>query len=318
MSTPRTLDELTAPEVAQILQVSKNTVYRLAKEGLLPSYSVGRKLRFSLADVESYIERSKNGEPAARARRTAASPVAASQSPVNKTGATPVIAGQDLMLDILANYLSTTGIKTLRSYQNSYDALCDLYKGEAQAAAVHLWDGSTDSYNLPYVKRLCPGTPVVVYHLATTTQGLLVPRDNLHDLRGWLDLVTKDVRIVNREPGCGSRVLLDEKLRMLEASPHALAGYDHEVGSALAVGSIVSRGGADAGIANERTFLHFDDLDYLPLQTEEIALVIRRGPLTVPLIKSVRTLLKSELFRREIQALGTYDLSRMGTELYEA
>ena len=37
-----------------MLRVSKNSVYRLAQSGELASYRVGRKLRFTLRDVEAY------------------------------------------------------------------------------------------------------------------------------------------------------------------------------------------------------------------------------------------------------------------------
>ena len=54
------IDVLTAQQVASVLQVSKNTVYNLAKAGALPSYNVGRKLRFGLDDVQTYIDASKS------------------------------------------------------------------------------------------------------------------------------------------------------------------------------------------------------------------------------------------------------------------
>lgn len=47
-------DALTAEEVAEMLRVSKNSAYRLAQSGELESYRVGRKLRFTLRDVEAY------------------------------------------------------------------------------------------------------------------------------------------------------------------------------------------------------------------------------------------------------------------------
>lgn len=47
-------DALTAEEVAEMLRVSKNSVYRLAQSGELASYRVGRKLRFTSRDVEAY------------------------------------------------------------------------------------------------------------------------------------------------------------------------------------------------------------------------------------------------------------------------
>jgi len=46
---------LTLEEVAQYLRVNNKTVYRLAKDGKLPAFKVGRNWRFHRADVERYI-----------------------------------------------------------------------------------------------------------------------------------------------------------------------------------------------------------------------------------------------------------------------
>jgi putative molybdopterin biosynthesis protein len=342
------IDVLTAQELAAILQVGKNTVYNLAKSGALPSYTVGRKLRFSLDDVQTYIDASTSarqraatptgdpgmhvpgdagmhvpgdagmqvpGDPGrsvtpARARRSAG------RGESVASGAF-IIGGRDLILDILANYLSATGVRALRSYRSSYHELADLYLGNVQAAAIHMWDGSTGSYNLPYVKRLAPGTPVVVLHLATRSQGLLVKRRDPLGLRTWSDLVHKPVVLANRERGSGSRVLLDEHLRLLEANPHAIRGYEREITSELAHGLLIARGSADVGIGTERVFHQIDGLDYRPLQMESLALVIAKTPATERIIRTVRGLLRSETFQRELVALPGCDFARMGARLYE-
>ena len=51
-------EALTVDEVAEILQVSRNTVYALKNRGELASFKVGRKLRFSYTDVQAYIANS--------------------------------------------------------------------------------------------------------------------------------------------------------------------------------------------------------------------------------------------------------------------
>ena len=44
---------LNAEEVAKILKIGRNAVYNMAKSGELTSYHIGRKLRFTNADVLS-------------------------------------------------------------------------------------------------------------------------------------------------------------------------------------------------------------------------------------------------------------------------
>ena len=62
MSTPTSLpisgDLLffTGSEVAELLRVSKLTVYRFVDRGLLPVYRIGRALRFRKDDVAAFTE----------------------------------------------------------------------------------------------------------------------------------------------------------------------------------------------------------------------------------------------------------------------
>ena len=50
---------LTPLEVAELLKITKNTVYELIKRGELPSYKIGKKIRIDMNDVEYYINSQK-------------------------------------------------------------------------------------------------------------------------------------------------------------------------------------------------------------------------------------------------------------------
>lgn len=45
---------LTATQAAQVLGVSKRTIYTLAAKGLLPCYRIGSVIRFEQADLDAY------------------------------------------------------------------------------------------------------------------------------------------------------------------------------------------------------------------------------------------------------------------------
>lgn len=162
-------EALTAEEVAKLLKVSRGTVYSLKDKGELPSFLVGRKLRFTRKAVQEYIERS---QPDRENLMQAAATATTAHRPESF-----VICGQDIILDALSNYMNQAGVPSLRSYVGSYDALCALYKDEVQLASSHLWDGETDTYNVPFVRRLLPGVPVVVVNLTYRTQGFYVARE---------------------------------------------------------------------------------------------------------------------------------------------
>lgn len=182
-------DALTAEEVATMLQVSKSMVYKLVKSDELASYYVGRKMRFSVADVENYISRSKHVSvrrekrvPATHDARTGRMTVSGTLAPLRPAVAHAsldelVIAGNDIIGDVLANYLGSLDIPVARLYEGSYAALADIYLGRAQIAFSHIYDAETDTYNVEAVKQLLPGMPVVVLRLAARRQGFIVARE---------------------------------------------------------------------------------------------------------------------------------------------
>lgn len=45
----------TAEELATRLRVTKTTIYRMARRGELPYYSIGRAMRFKTEDVEAFL-----------------------------------------------------------------------------------------------------------------------------------------------------------------------------------------------------------------------------------------------------------------------
>jgi excisionase family DNA binding protein len=50
---------LTVDEVAKILRVSRQTIYVLCREGKLPHFKVGTKLRFHKADIQALTSTTK-------------------------------------------------------------------------------------------------------------------------------------------------------------------------------------------------------------------------------------------------------------------
>lgn len=309
-------DALTADEVAGLLQVSRSSVYKLVKADELASYHVGRKMRFTMGDVENYIARSKRAKAAAVT--VAAVPRAAVSAPAAQPApASFVLAGNDIVGDILANYLGATNTAVDRIYEGSYNALVDLYRGAAHAALTHLYDGETDSYNVAAVKRLLPGVPVKAVRLVRRRQGLIVAKGNPKNLRTWDDLLRPGVRLVNRECGCGSRILLDEQLARRGVSGAAIEGYGREANSALSMASFVARGAADAGIGAERVFRQVEGVDFLPLQDEWLDIVLVKRPGCERAADAIAKLARARPFREEIGSIVGYDASSMGDVVFE-
>ncbi len=328
----RSDDFMNAEEVARYLHLGKNTVYQLAKTGQLASYHVGRKLKFTLEDVEAYVASTHHATQAHASTRVAtASPEKSpKEDPVNASALSQaaafgelegnpfIIAGGDVAADLIASALNASGMPATRLVRGSYTALVNLYAGDADAAVVHLYDQKTNSYNVPYVCNLAPGISTIVFRLYGRKQGLIVQEGNPKNLTTWGSLLREGVRISNRVKGSGARVLLDEKLRAMDARSETIEGYDSQATvSSVAVRRVAS-GFADVAIGTSRDARRARGVKFVPLQTEWVDLVVIKRPSTRPYIHRLAQLLTDERFRWDTQTLGPSDLTKMGSIVYES
>ena len=310
---------LTAQDVADILKIAKNTVYELIKRGELNSYKVGRKVRFTLSDVEEYINRSKAIQKPLSGEVVQPSPAPQLIPNTMLSGNDFIICGQDLMLDVLSSHIEkqAPGTRTLRSYIGSYNSLVALYQGHVQVATAHLWDSDSGNYNIPFVRRLLPGIPTVIIHLTCRVQGFYVAKGNPKNIHTWTDLTQPGLTIINREKGAGSRILLDEHLRLLGINGPSINGYLRESQSHFAVASTVGRGGADVAVGQEKVASQVKGVDFIPLQKERYELVVKKEAFNSAPVQTILKILRSEEFRLEFEGIEGYDITEMGNLIAE-
>lgn len=303
------LSSLTPIEVAELLKITKNTVYELIKRGDLPAYKIGKKIRVDLKDVEDYINNQKDNKPSNESFRS-----------YNNSKQEIIISGQDVLLDILARYIEKNieGVQTFRSHIGSYNGLYELYNNRVSISSSHIWDGESDDYNTPFVKKLLPGVPCILVNLAYRKQGFYVQKGNPKNINTWDDLVRSDITLVNREKGSGTRILLDEKLKLMKISPSNISGYEYEESSHLSVASAVSRGKADVGLGNEKASLQVNNIDFVPLQKERYDLVLKKDDLSKSIYQAIIDILTSYEFKSELEGIGGYDLNDTGKIIAES
>ncbi|OOM79531.1 helix-turn-helix transcriptional regulator [Clostridium sp. BL-8] len=316
---------LTPQEVADMLKISKCTVYELIKRRELNGYKVGNKLRIDVADVEEYKLKNRKlrekkinksiqrdsiiPEPDFR-HFTGHNNFQERRNALNNF----IICGQDNILDVLSRNLrySSKGINVLRAYEASYSGLFALYKNEVQAVAAHMWDGETGEYNIPFVKSMLPGISTVIINICYRLQGFYVAKNNPKQIKGWEDLKRNDITIINREPGSGSRILLDQYLKLNGINGSKINGYDREAFMPTAIVSAIARGSADIGIGTENTYLHSKEISFIPMQKERYDLIIRKDNSTDSIINAIIQILLSESFKDEMSEAKGYDLSDAG------
>lgn len=322
-------DALTAPEVAKLLKVAQNTVYELVKRGELNCYKIGRKMRFTYDDVQEYINHSRNSgrnfkDVKAEEKRDGSPPERRSQTVPDITIGNPApehvgfkLCGQDEILDVLAKYMNTQepDVRAERIHKGSYDSLVALYKDQVIAAASHMWDARTDSYNYPYIEKLLPGCPVAVIRVAKRSQGFYVAEGNPKGIASWDDLRRKDLVIANREAGAGTRILLDEHLQAMDISGGGIPGYYRTYLSHMSVAGAISKGEADFGIGTEKTALNMRGVDFVPLQMECYDLVVKKENFQDERVQLMLRILRSEDFKEQFSYMNGYDVGEMGKVL---
>jgi len=121
----------------------------------------------------------------------------------------------DLAIGVLEDQLKMRHpeLKIAAANVGSLGGLLALQRGETHIAGSHLLDPETGIYNIPDIQRAIPRVSLVLVHLAHREQGVLVARGNPKKIRSLQDLTRGDVRFVNRQPGSGTRVLLDYQLK---------------------------------------------------------------------------------------------------------
>ncbi len=231
--------------------------------------------------------------------------------PIDKT--IVVIGSHDLTIDVLANEIKkkTPELALSSSNVGSTGGLLALRKGVAHLAGSHLFDPETGSYNIPYIKRLLPETPVRIVNLVYREQGLIVASGNPKGIHAIHDLSRPDVTFINRQAGSGTRILLDYHLKELGVSPSDINGYEREEYTHMSVAVDVLSGSADVGLGIYAAAKALG-LDFVPVVKERYDLVISPIFWDDKRMKEVLAVIRSGEFKQAVQELGGYDTSQTG------
>jgi molybdate-binding protein/DNA-binding transcriptional regulator YhcF (GntR family) len=236
-------------------------------------------------------------------------------SPGLPEGALRFAGSHDLALEAL--WMRTRGVQPglelSVSYLGSLGGLMALWRGDANLAGAHLLDEETGEYNLPILRRLFTTQPLCVVALAERQQGFLLPRGNPRRLEVWRDLAQPGLRLANRQPGSGTRALLDYHLKREGMLPASIAGYSSALPTHLAVAAAVAEDRADVGVglfAAARAY----GLEFVPLARERYDLILYLEDRERAPIRDLLELANSAEFRAVVADLGGYDTGCSGIE----
>lgn len=303
---------LTVEEAAQLLKISKYTLYELIKKGEIPAQRIGRQLRLDQQILETYLRGSRPVSGVTSGNQGSGYVQSQGITRAGQVHAGIRFAGShDPVVELLLEFGRHASLALSTFFIGSMEGLIELYKGQADVSGVHLWDDKTEEYNLPFVEYLLPGEKVTVVNLVQRVQGWIVPAGNPLGLKSWEDLGRKGLRFVNRQKGSGTRLRIDSFVRRAKLSPAAILGYGTEESTHYGVAYRVAAGEADAGIGVQSAADRLG-LGFIPLFQERYDLVGCLPFTASEEWKQLLAIVNSPVFHQAVQRLVGYDTSLTG------
>ncbi len=223
-----------------------------------------------------------------------------------------VLAGCDPATSLLSHMVEKiSGVEIVSAAASSKLALSWLKEGKVHIAGSHLEDTKTGEFNLPYIRTEFPEGDMMIVTFAQWEEGFVVAPSNPKKIQKAEDLVRRNVRLVNREPGSGSRALLDKLLDGSGIPYSKVNGYEKIAFGHLAAAYGIVSGDADVCVATRSAAQTFA-LDFVPLHSARYDLVMRKRTAELPAVKAFLDVLQRATLRRKLEVLAGYDTSQTG------
>lgn len=307
--------ELTRPAVSSL----KNTEYVRVKVGKIKDklfftpMDRGAGSSYSLSQSDGYLIIDKNSEGHVKGERVAVR-LHDHVRPSDFDKRIVSIGSHDMVLDIINDLFAKEGSEysLLSSHVGSFSGLQALLSDNCHIAPSHLL-GKDGKYNNEAVSMLFKGEEMAMINVVGRRQGFIVEKGNPKNIKTIEDL--KDLKMVNRQRGAGTRVLFDYLLEKAGIEGKGIEGYDHEVTTHLAAALAVKNGDVDFAVGVESAAVKMD-LDFIYLADEDYEFVLKRETLDQEPIKELIEMLRSDLFKKTVDALGGYNTLKSGEVRY--
>jgi putative molybdopterin biosynthesis protein len=297
---------MSTKEVARYLGIHEKQVYALIGLKRIPATRVTGKWVFPRKLIDEWIEtNARSGLEQVR------------QKTKRVSGGLLASGSNDLILDMLQTqirrmypefYLFSASI-------GSTEGLKALNMGYTDIAWSHLFDPESGEYNIPFLPTYVPDVKAVVVNLYYRELGFLTAPGNPLGIRGFEDLARKDVKLINRQKGAGTRNLIDRNLAKLGMTPENIQGYANEAYTHLEVGLSVLSNETDVGVATIAV-AKLLGLYFIPITEERFDMILEQKTFFDPGVQALIDVLRSPDFREQVVRLGNYDFRDSGKILY--
>jgi len=301
----------TPEDLAQLLQISKHTVYELIKRHELIAFKVGNKMRIE----EKYLESYKQIHSTMPQRTSSGD-----SYPSTTNKAIRLHGSHDILLEKICQNTNQNihiPLQLQPSFMGSLEGCMSLYRDECDVAAVHLYDQERQQYNLPIIEQLFPGNNITVVHLTNRRQGFITQKGNPKDIFDWHDLTRNDVKFVNRQPGSGTRQLTDNRLKLADLLSGDIDGYNHIESTHYSAASQIISNQADVTVGIE-PISNLLGLSFQPITNESYDLILKWTDRNKAELSLFMKVLKSKEVKNTAQNISGYDLNNIGNVIYDA
>ncbi len=224
------------------------------------------------------------------------------------------VGSNDPLIDRLSDLLIERGLNLSVVNVGSLGGVRAIAKSYAHLAGVHLFDSESETYNLPFLRKMMKHFVLVKF--VKRLQGLVVQKGNPKSIKSLHDLARRDVKFVNRQKASGTRILLDYYLSKLGIDPRQINGYEKEELTHAAVALKIKRNLADVGLAVSYV-AQLMDLDFVPLCWEEYDLLVLPEFLKDERFGIILDVMASSDFKNVVSESSGYDISDLGRVVEE-
>lgn len=216
---------------------------------------------------------------------------------------TLVITGSDdIVIDIIGDMT-----KVSSAHVGSMGGILSMRKKECHIAPIHLLDGTTGEYNIPYIKKYFKDEKLALIKGIKREQGFIVEKGNPLGIKTIKDLLREDILFLNRQRGSGTRILLDYLLEKENIDSENIKGYDLEYNTHMDIAEGVKSGNGNIGIGI-KSVAEILGLDFIKLSEEEYDFLIYENYLEDIKVKKFLEVLESKEFKKRIESIPGYIL----------
>ena len=288
---------MTVHEVAEYLRVKDRKVYDLIAQKQIPYTRVMGKWLFPRHLIDLWLM--QNSEAVV---------------PINYQPNIPavVVGSHDPLLEWA---LRESRIPLAMQSTGSLEGLTRFAAGEAIMCGLHVLDKATGQFNVPIIKATLQNQNMVVIEWAWRQQGLVVAANNPLAITSLSDLACKKARLIDRQEGAGSKVLLDYLLDQEKIARSELNIVNKLARTEMDIGLAIAGGKADAGIAVASIAKQLR-LDFISVTTERFDLLMRQRDYFEPPIQALFEFSRSAAFIEQAAELGGYNIDGLGKVIF--